>query len=173
MRAILRVARVGFGPDARAAMVQWFYGENGQQAGPIDESGLHTLIASGGIRPSTMLWREGLPGWRTLDQLRADGGIFFLSTTPQFTGYGMLNPPTSGLAIASLVCGIVSLVTCMVFVGIPAVICGHMAMSQIANSATPTGGRGMALSGLVCGYLSVLIMLSFLGMMIFAVASQP
>ena len=152
-------------------MVQWFYGENGQQAGPIDESGLHALIASGQIGPATLLWREGLPGWRSLEQLRADGGIY-LSTAPQFAGYGMINPPTSGLAIASLVCGIVSLVTCMVIVGIPAVICGHMAMSQIANSPTPVAGRGMALAGLVCGYLSVLMLLSFAVMMIFAVASQ-
>lgn len=152
-------------------MAQWFYGENGQQLGPIDESGLHALIASGQIGPATLLWREGLPGWRSLDQLRADGGIYG-SAAPQFIGHGMINPPTSGLAITSLVCGIVSLVTCLVFVGIPAVICGHMAMSQIANSPTPVAGRGMALAGLVCGYLSVLIMLSFAAMMIFSVASH-
>ncbi|MES2923272.1 MAG: DUF4190 domain-containing protein [Verrucomicrobiota bacterium] len=151
-------------------MAQWFYGDNGQQMGPIDDAGLNTLVATGQIGPATLLWREGMPRWLTLDQLRAEGGIY-LTTAPQFIGHGMMNPATSGLAIASLVCGIVSLVTCLVFIGIPAVICGHLAMNQIANSPTPMVGRGMALAGLVCGYLSVLIMLSFIVTVIFSFAS--
>jgi hypothetical protein len=151
-------------------MAQWFYGENGQQTGPIEDAGLHSLVASGQIGPATLLWREGMSRWLTLDQLRAEGGIY-LTTSPQFVGLGMLNPTTSGLAITSLVCGIVGLVTCLLIPGIPAVICGHMAMSQIANSPTPMVGRGMALGGLVCGYLSVLMLLSFIVMMIFAFSS--
>ncbi len=151
-------------------MAQWFYGENGQQLGPIEDAGLHALVASGQIGPATLLWREGMPKWLMLDQLRAEGGIY-LTTSPQFMGSGMMNPTTSGLAITSLVCGIVGLVTCTLIPGIPAVICGHLAMSQIANSPTPMVGRGMALAGLVCGYLLVLIMLSFIVMMIFLFAS--
>ena len=140
--------------------------------GPIDDSGLHTLVATGQIGAGTLLWREGMPRWLTLDQLRADGGIY-LTTTPQFGGPGMMHPTTSGLAITSLVCGIVGLVTCMVFIGIPAVICGHMALSQIANSPTPMVGRGMAFAGLICGYLAVFMMLSFIAMMTFAFVNQP
>ncbi len=151
-------------------MAQWFYGENGQQAGPIEDAGLHALVAAGQIGPGTLLWREGMPRWLTLDQLRADGGIY-LTTPPRLAGPGMMNPTTSGLAIASLVCGIVGLVTCMLIPGIPAVICGHLAMNQIANSPTPMVGRGMALAGLVCGYLAVLMLLSFIVTMTFSFAS--
>lgn len=153
-------------------MAQWFYGENGQQLGPIEDSELQTLVASGQIGPATLLWREGMPHWLTLDQLRADGGIY-LTAHSQFTGPGMMHPTTSGLAITSLVCGIVGLVTCLVFIGIPAVICGHLAITQIENSPTPMVGRGMALAGLVCGYLSVLMLLSFVAMMIFTFVNQP
>jgi Domain of unknown function (DUF4190)/GYF domain 2 len=135
--------------------------------GPIDDAGLNALVATGQIGPATLLWREGMPRWLTLDQLRADGGLY-LATSPQFIGPGMMNPTTSGLAITSLVCGIVGLVTCLLFPGIPAVICGHLAMNQIANSPTPMVGRGMALAGLVCGYLSVLMLLSFIVTMIFS-----
>ena len=151
-------------------MADWFYGESGQQMGPIDDAGLNSLVATGQISPTTLLWREGMPGWLTLDQLRADGGIY-LSTPPHFMGPAMVAPTTSGLAIASLVCGIVGLVTCLLIPGIPAVICGHLAMSRIANSPTPMVGRGMALAGLVCGYLSVLILLSGIVMMSFSFAS--
>ncbi|MES2439428.1 MAG: DUF4190 domain-containing protein [Verrucomicrobiota bacterium] len=153
-------------------MVQWYYGENGQQAGPVTESDLSALIASGRIGPMTLLWREGMPRWLTLSQISAEGGLLS-AQSPQFMGYNMMNPTTSGYAIASLVCGIVGLVSCLVFVGIPAVICGHLAMNQIANSRSMVVGRGMALTGLVCGYLCVLIMLSFVTMMIFGIASRP
>lgn len=153
-------------------MAEWFYGESGQQSGPIDDSGLNALIASGRIGPAVLLWREGMPNWLTLDQLRANGAIY-LTTPPQFYGHGMMPSTTSALAITSLVLGIIGLVTCMVFLGIPAVICGHLSMSQIANSPIPMSGRGMAITGLVCGYIGVLILLSFISMMILPFALRP
>ncbi len=69
-------------------------------------------------------------------------------------------PPSSGMAIASMVLGIVSLVSCTCYgigllFAIPAVICGHMAMKQIKESAVPIGGRGMAQAGLIMGYIGI------------------
>lgn len=151
--------------------MQWYYGEAGLQAGPVSEDRLGELIASGRIGPATMLWREGMPQWMPLSQVSAQGA---LPMVPPHSGYNLLHPTvTSGLAIASMVCGIVGLVTCLIFPGIPAVICGHMAMNQIANSRNVVVGRGMAITGLVCGYLCVLMMVSFAVLMIFAVANSP
>ncbi|MBN3040751.1 MAG: DUF4190 domain-containing protein [Candidatus Omnitrophica bacterium] len=65
-------------------------------------------------------------------------------------------PKTSGLAIASLVCGIVSL-CCGLLLGIPAIICGHIALKQINDSADTIGGKGMAIAGLIMGYLSLVL----------------
>jgi hypothetical protein len=152
-------------------MALWFYGENGQQAGPVDDTALNELVTSGRINGATMLWREGMPAWLTHDQLRANGGLY-PQPTPQSIGYGM-TPATSGLAIASMICGILTLVTCMVFLGIPAVICGHMAMNEIDKSPVPRAGRGMAVAGLACGYLGLVICLWFIGSVIFSVASRP
>ena len=137
-------------------MAQWFYGENGQPAGPVDDAEFSSLIASQRINPATMVWREGMSGWLPLSQVRANGGLF-PQPTPMMIG--MMNPPTSGLATASLVLGITSFVVCGLL-GIPAVICGHMALNQIDNSALPMGGRGMAIAGLVCGYLINLLILA-------------
>jgi hypothetical protein len=55
-------------------------------------------------------------------------------------------PPTNGLAIGSMVCGIIPFVA-----AIPAIIFGHLARAQIRQ----TGERGdsMAVVGLVLGYL--------------------
>ena len=57
---------------------------------------------------------------------------------------------TSGLAIASLICGIVG---CVPGAGIAAVVMGHMALGRIKTSGQ--GGRGMAIAGLILGYLSI------------------
>jgi len=62
------------------------------------------------------------------------------------------------MAIASLVLGICSIVLCLgPLAGIPAVIMGHKANSDIRKSGGLLGGSGMATAGLVTGYLSVLM----------------
>jgi type II secretory pathway pseudopilin PulG len=61
---------------------------------------------------------------------------------------------TAGKAIASLVLGLLGLVICLA--GIPAIILGHMALSEIKKSAGRLKGDGMALAGLIMGYLSII-----------------
>lgn len=60
---------------------------------------------------------------------------------------------TAGKATASLVLGLFSLVICIA--GIPAIILGHMALSEIRKSAGRLKGEGMALAGLIMGYLTI------------------
>ena len=64
--------------------------------------------------------------------------------------------PTSGLAIASLVCGIGGLLTSFL-TGIPAIITGHMAMSRIKASQGAIKGHGMALAGTILGYITTFL----------------
>jgi hypothetical protein len=61
-------------------------------------------------------------------------------------------PPTNGKAVGAMVCGILTTMT-MGLTGIPAVILGHTARSEIRR--TGEGGDGFALAGLVLGWLSV------------------
>ena len=60
---------------------------------------------------------------------------------------------TSGLAIASLVTG----VTC---IAPAAIVCGHIALSQIKASAGQLTGRGLAIAGTILGYVSLVSYLS-------------
>jgi hypothetical protein len=64
-------------------------------------------------------------------------------------------PKTSGLAIWSLVLGILSLICFTIFAGIPGVICGHKALSRIKHSGGALTGQGLAIAGLVTGYLGI------------------
>ncbi len=63
---------------------------------------------------------------------------------------------TNGLAITSLVLGILS-PFCLFFVtGIPAVICGIVGMNQVARSGGTQKGRGQALAGAILGGVGTL-----------------
>lgn len=70
-----------------------------------------------------------------------------------------MNPPamqkTSGLAITSLVLGIISLCCPVFLLPLAAVICGHIARGQINKSQGTVGGGGVAMAGLILGYLSI------------------
>jgi competence protein ComGC len=77
-------------------------------------------------------------------------------------------PKNCGLAMWSLVLGILAIVLSVVCIGpllgIPAVICGHMAYSRIKRSAGALEGGGLALGGLITGYVSI-AMVPLIGMM--------
>jgi GYF domain 2/Domain of unknown function (DUF4190) len=153
-------------------MAQWYYGSSAGQHGPVEENELRAMIASGGVGPQTLVWRDGMSDWMPLQNV-PEFGIQQQQQQQQPVspyqapysgppGYYPGAPPTqNGLAIASMVCGIVGYATCCFvgILGIPAVICGHIAISQINNSPVPVGGRGMAIAGLILGYIGILITL--------------
>jgi len=56
---------------------------------------------------------------------------------------------TSTKAIISLVCGILFFFP----ISIVAIVCGHLALSEIRKSAGRLTGQGIAIAGLVLGYL--------------------
>ncbi len=79
------------------------------------------------------------------------------------TGYPGPLPPglpakkTPGLATASLIVSLVSLVLCFAFVGsLAAVIMGAMAISRINNDEAHLTGRPVAIAGLIFGVLGIL-----------------
>jgi len=75
---------------------------------------------------------------------------------PPTTSDAGSNQRTSGLAVASMTLGISSIVCCLgPLAGIPAVIMGHKANSNIRKSGGLLRGSGMATAGLVTGYLSI------------------
>jgi hypothetical protein len=76
-----------------------------------------------------------------------------------------------GLATASLVCGILGIITCIPLFGLPAVICGHKANGRIKNSGGTMGGDGLALAGLITGYISMAMMVTIIPF--FAAISIP
>jgi prepilin-type processing-associated H-X9-DG protein len=87
----------------------------------------------------------------------------------------MVEPPVShrsGLAIASLVLGIASFVLCLsVITGIPALVCGIVALVRIQRSGGQVRGMGLAIAGTVLGGISLLILPIMLGLLLPAFAA--
>ncbi len=71
-------------------------------------------------------------------------------TVPRDSGAG-------SLAIWSFVLSLVGFFVCPFLAQIPAVICGHLALSRIKNSPGPTEGKGLALAGVIIGYAGMLL----------------
>ncbi len=44
--------------------MNWFYAQNGQQAGPVADEELAHLVQSGIITPGTLVWHSGLASWQ-------------------------------------------------------------------------------------------------------------
>jgi type IV pilus assembly protein PilA len=64
---------------------------------------------------------------------------------------------TSGKATASLICGIVAYLILPFFAAIPAIILGHLALSDIKKKAGQLKGNGLAIAGMVMGYAQVVL----------------
>ena len=68
---------------------------------------------------------------------------------------------TERLAVWSLVLSLLSLVFCGLILGIPGVICGHLALSKIRKTPDLQGG-GLAISGVIVGYVAIALWLIYL-----------
>ena len=54
---------VSAGPPPLPVSAQWYVGAGGQQRGPFDSNGLRSLVPSGELTASTLVWRAGMAQW--------------------------------------------------------------------------------------------------------------
>ena len=93
----------------------------------------------------------------------------FNAVAPYHGYYPAPQPPTSGVAVASLICGIAEFFT-LGIAAVPAVILGHVARSNIKR--TGERGDGLAIAGLVLGYLGIACWALFLVVLLAASSQQ-
>jgi hypothetical protein len=74
---------------------------------------------------------------------------------PQAPYGGYNQPKDSSLAIVSMIFGIASYIILPGIGAIVAIICGHIAKSQIDSSRGMIKGGGMATAGLILGYIQI------------------
>jgi uncharacterized membrane protein len=148
--------------------MQIYVHRNNQQLGPFTEAEIKAQLASGAISPQDHVWWEGQSGWAPLGQtpLAATGSPTSAAPAPIVPGAlpgttpGAAAPETSKLAIWALVCGCLSLL-CSLFASIPAIILGHMGLSEIKKNPA-IQGRGMAMAGMILGYVFTTLIIVYL-----------
>ncbi|MCP4645120.1 MAG: RDD family protein, partial [bacterium] len=52
--------------------MQWFYAQQRQQIGPVDETELADLAADGRVTGATLVWRDGLEAWVPYREVQAE-----------------------------------------------------------------------------------------------------
>jgi hypothetical protein len=143
----------------------WHYNVGGELFGPVSIMELRSLVASGRLQADDYVWKESMPDWvpvAQLPELKTVSG----AASPASSGPAPLYDDglhhTSGFAVASLVMGLVGLITPFLVFNLLAVIFGAVALKAIARSRVALGGRGMALSGLVLGAIGLALWAAFL-----------
>ena len=149
---------------------------DGQQYGPYSVSELQRQLESGALNPGDLGWYDGAPDWKPLGSILGMGiGPAPRQVAPRLSiaqpGYNSgasgPTPKPSGLAIASMILGILSVVLCFaaflsLIMGVLAAIFGHVSRGQILRSNGQITGGGMALTGIITGYVGICASLLFL-----------
>ncbi len=170
--------------------MEWFYANENDEQIPIGEEDLEKLIRQGVMKPDTLVWNESMSDWTACNKALPDlfQSSFVKPTEETVTpsapaSFSPAPPaqapvqipgeppplmmatqrvpgPADGLAIASLVCGIIGIVgsLCswgiMIPVSIAAVICGHIGRKRLRDMDLPKE-HGQLTAGLVCGWVGI------------------
>jgi hypothetical protein len=68
---------------ATSGDTSWFVGRDGQQYGPVADTEFRSLLASGQVLPTDLVWRQGMADWVQADTLRASLGPSAGAPPPQ------------------------------------------------------------------------------------------
>ncbi|HEY2250188.1 MAG TPA: GYF domain-containing protein, partial [Planctomycetaceae bacterium] len=175
-------------PLAGSPLVErdWFYAQDQQELGPVTQTQLEAMIASGQLAGGDQVWTEGMSGWVPAGQVealmpfveqaaqaRAPYGQPSWALADQAYGPG----PHAPLSIASVVLAILGLnvlyllpfaiyrqqwivaafSSLFYIASVVAVVFGHLALRAIRLSYGQLTGRGMVIAGLCLGYLVVIL----------------
>ena len=154
-------------------------GADQKEYGPVTVETLRQWIAERRANGQTMICLDGTTDWKALasflefsDALTSAFGAAPTSgptSAPQVTAG--VDGAKKGLAITSLVLGILSTATCLVFLtGIPALITGIMALNRARRQPAEYGGRGLAIAGIALGAAGIMLTFVAAGLLLPALA---
>ena len=101
-------------------MKDWFYEKDNAQYGPVSELKIPSLITSGQIDQTSLIWREGMEEWIPLSDV-AEFQTSSEDTSP-YAVPGTVNQVTDQhyevAPPACLVCGILAIIVSCMYIGI-------------------------------------------------------
>ncbi len=134
-------------------------GKDGKEYGPVDAQQLKNWIAQGRLDGSSLVKPEGAADWKPLREFPE-----LQSAVPALPLQAVVARPTSGLAVASLVLGVLGLFT-FGLTAVVGLVLGIVALVKINKSQGRLGGFGLAVAGMVVSGV-MLVMLPVLAAML-------
>jgi hypothetical protein len=147
-------------------------GTDGKQYGPVGAEQIRRWLAENRVNAQTLVQTEGAPDWKSLGSI------------PEFAPELKTVPPappalpsaapaapskTSGLAVSSLVLGILGVFTCGI-TALIGLILGIVAMVKVSNSRGALRGNGIALAGIIVSGIFLLMIPIYAAMLLPALA---
>jgi hypothetical protein len=145
-------------------------GADGKEYGPVSAEQLRQWLGEGRVNSQTQIQPEGAADWQPLGALpefAAELAPSAVTPPPGVTPVGQAK--TSGMAITSLVLGILGLFSC----GITALfglVLGIIALVKIKNSQGRLTGNGLAIAGMVVSGIFLLMLPIYAAMLLPALA---
>ena len=148
-------------------------GADQKEYGPVTADQLNQWLAEGRVNSQTKVCPAGGSEWKTLGELPEFSLRFNtpppLTGSPSFTSPSATNTKTSGMAVASLILGILGLVTCGVS-ALVGLILGIIAMGRIKKNGGALTGHGLALAGTIVSGVFLLLIPLWAAMLLPALA---
>jgi hypothetical protein len=133
----------------------YIIGADGKEQGPVALEQMRGWILDGRINSQSKVRVQGSDRWVTAAEV-PELNQALQTANPQASGAPVqAGAPKKGLAITSLILGILSMICLGPLAAIPAVIFGHKARSKARQFPGAYTGAGMATVGLVLGYISL------------------
>lgn len=126
-------------------------GADQNEYGPVSADELRKWIAEGRVVANTMVRLDGTTEWKTAASLPELAALF--TSTAAAAAPASAPAKTSGLAIASLVLGLLG---CTSLFGL---ICGIIALVKIGKSQGRLGGKGLAIAGVCISGVTMLLII--------------
>src|ERR1051325_6925523 len=154
-------------------------GSDGKEYGPVTVDVLRQWVTERRVTGQTLVQPVGVTEWRpvsSIPELAAFAGPPASGTAPPLpprpntpaTFPGVV-PRTSGLAISSLILGILGIITCGIS-SLVGIILGSVALAQIKKSGGQLKGEGLAIAGLCVSGLFLLFVPVSAGLLLPALA---
>jgi len=131
-------------------------GGDGREYGPVTADTLRQWINEARANRNTQICPEGSERWQSLGSLPEFAALFAPSPSGLNAAVGgvPIGPiPQSGLAVASLVMGILAFIS--IITALPGVIFGMVALRKIKTSNGRVGGRGLARAGIILSLVAL------------------
>jgi hypothetical protein len=140
-------------------------GADQQEYGPVSAEVLRQWIAERRADSRTLVRETSASEWKTLGSMPE-----FSRLQPQFEALPAARSESQGLAVASLVLGILGVLCLGPITGIPALILGIFVLSRSRGQPGRDDGTGFAVAGIALGVASFIFILIMAGMLLPAVA---